>query len=143
MTHNNGNKNDPKKAGIAGTALEKSGNKFLVMGQWHSHGEVGLENTHRFLRGLVILPDVPRRSRGKRGVFPDLEGWGGYFPIPPSHDCATAIVIVKKINIVRRFTLNNVNLLTIVKFQEVYIDQCKPPSNSKILLLSRGLHWSM
>ena len=58
MTHNNGNKNDPKKAGIAGTALEKSGNKFLVMGQWHSHGEVGLENTHRFLRGLAIPPDA-------------------------------------------------------------------------------------
>ena len=99
MTHNNGNKNDPKKAGIAGTALEKSGNKFLVMGQWHSHGEVGLENTHWFLRGLAIPPDVPRRSHcnSEKNKY-----------------C-----------------------------QEVYIDQCKPLDNSKILLLLGGLHWSM
>ena len=41
-----------------------------------------------------------------------------------------------KINfaIIRRFTLTNVNLLTIVKFYycwEVYIDQCKPLDNRK------------
>ena len=47
------------------------------------------------------LPDVRRRSQRRRGVLPYPEGWGGYFPIPPSHACATAIVIWRKINILQ------------------------------------------
>ena len=43
--------------------------KLHYGGRWPSlsHGEVGLENTHRILRGLSIPLDVPRQSQGQGG----------------------------------------------------------------------------
>ena len=79
---------------------------FILQCQWHQHGEEVLENTLRILRGWGNTSDLRRRSRRRRRYCLNLEGWGGYFPIPPSHADAINIVIWRKIN--NRVFLNTI-----------------------------------
>ena len=100
--------------------------------QWHNHGEEVLANTLRILRGWGNTSDLRRRSRRRRRYCLNLEGWGGYSPIPPSHGYAIDIVLWGKINSSSWRVLINIPPSS----RWVYIDQCTP-------LLPVGVHWSM
>ena len=105
---------------------------WITMRQWHNHGEEVLANTLRILRGWDNTSDLRRRSRRRRRYCLNLEGWGGYSPIPPSHGYAIDIVLWGKINSSSWRVLINIPPSS----RWVYIGQCTP-------LLPVGVHWSM